>query len=191
MGRTAAVIDCVRLGLKGVHAKNQDSRNPAPARTPLFPSSILDRMNLLPRDRLFSMKPLLRLGTSIGDTFERNWATCQQLADVGTQSDPTRVETPLNWPVESAGNSVDGPPLARTQSVIWKQVVKAAATNLDLRIRNLPPDNPVQMAWVNADRNSNMLANVIPTEQYKLTNNEFYCATSTCLGIPNPVCIPT
>ena len=190
VGRTAAVIDCVRLGLKGVHAKNQDSRNPAPARTPLFPSSILDRMNLLPRDRLFGMKPLLRLGTSIGDTFERNWATCQQLADVGTQSDPTRVETPLNWPVESAGNSVDGPPLARTQSVIWKQVVKAAATNLDLRIRNLPPDNPVQMAWVNADRNSNMLANVIPTEQYKLTNNEFYCATSTCLGIPNPVCIP-
>ena len=42
VGRTAAVIDCVRLGLKGVHAKNQDSRNPAPARTPLFPSSILD-----------------------------------------------------------------------------------------------------------------------------------------------------
>ena len=38
----------------------------------------------LPPD-LYGMRPLLRLGTSIGEAFERNWATCQQLADEGTQ----------------------------------------------------------------------------------------------------------
>ena len=70
--------------------------NPAPARAPLFPSSILYKMSLATSGRLFGMRPLLRLGTSIGDTFERNWATCQQLADEGTQNDPMRVETPLN-----------------------------------------------------------------------------------------------
>ncbi len=35
-----------------------------------------------------------------------------------------------------------------------------------------------------------MFANVIPTEQYNLKNEEFWCAVSTSLGIPNPVCIP-
>ena len=147
---------------------------------------MLDKMSLATSGRLFGMRPLLRLGTSIGDTFERNWATCQQLADEGTQNDPMRVETPLNWPVESAGNSVDGTPLMRVQNVIWRKV---AATNLDLQIRNLPPDNPVQLAWVSADRNSTMFANVIPIILYKL-NEEFHSAASVCLGIPNPVCIP-
>jgi hypothetical protein len=97
------------------------------------------------------MRPLLRLGTRIGEAFERNWATCQQLADEGTQSDPTRVETLLNWPAERAGNSADGKPLPRVQSALWRKIAKAAATNLDLQIRNLPSSNPVQLAWVNAD----------------------------------------
>ncbi len=101
VGRTAAV-DCARLGLTGAHAKNQDPRNLAPARAPVFPSSILGKMSLATSGRLFGMRPLLRLGASIGDTFERNSATCQQLADEGTQNDPMRVETPLNWPVENS-----------------------------------------------------------------------------------------
>jgi hypothetical protein len=111
-------------------------------------------------------------------------------SDEGTQNDPMRVETPLNWPVESAGNSVDGTPLMRVQNVIWRKVAKVAATNLDLQIRNLPPDNPIHLAWANADRNTTMFANVIPTKLYDLTNEEFHSAASVCLGIPNPVCIP-
>ncbi len=35
-----------------------------------------------------------------------------------------------------------------------------------------------------------MFASVIPTEQYNLKNEELWCAASTGLGIPNPVCIP-
>jgi hypothetical protein len=151
VGRTAAVIDWfkkvrLQVGLKGLHARNRDPSNPAPARTPLFPSSILNRMRSATRGSLFGMKPLLRQNTSIGDTFTRNWATCQQLANEGTQNDPTRVETPLNWPAESAGNTVNGMPLMRTQNVLWRQVVKVAATNLDMQIRNLQPDNSVQGA---------------------------------------------
>ncbi len=169
-----------------MHAKNQDDGKRTPTRAPLFPSCILDKMNLATSGRLFGMRPLLRLGTSIGDAFVRNWATCQQLADAGTQSDPMRVETPLNWPVESAGNSVDGTPLIRVQKVIWRMVAKIAATNLDLQIRNLPPDNPVQLAWVNADRHTTMFTNVIPTKLYDLTNQELHSAASVCLGIPNP-----
>ena len=151
---------------------------------------MVDKMSLATRGRLFGMRPLLRLGTSIGDTFERNWATCQQLADEGTQSDPTRVETLLNWPVESAGNSGDGKPLMRVQNVIWRRVAKVAATNLDLQIRNPPTGNPVQLAWLNADRNTTVFANVIPTKLHELTNQELHRAASVCLGIPNPVCIP-
>jgi hypothetical protein len=40
------------------------------------------------------------------------------------------------------------------------------------------------------DQQSTMFANVIPTEQYNRTNEEFWCAASTSLGIPIPVCIP-
>ena len=70
MGRTAAVIDCMRLGLKGVHAKNRDEGNRAPTRAPLFPSCILDKMSLATSGSLlvFGMRPLLRLGTSISDS---------------------------------------------------------------------------------------------------------------------------
>ena len=46
------------------------------------------------------------------------------------------------------------------------------------------------MARTNRDQQSTMFANVIPTEQYNLTNEEFWCAVSTSLGIPNPVCMP-
>ena len=48
------------------------------------------------------------------------------------------------------------------------------------------------MAWTNRDQHSTimMFANVIPTEQYNLKNEELWCAASTSLGIPNPVCIP-
>jgi hypothetical protein len=69
-------------------------------------------------------------------------------------------------------------------------MVKAMADRLDLRIRALNPANPVYLAWVHRDRHSTMFANVIPTEQYNLTNEEFSCAVSTSLGITNPVCIP-
>ena len=48
----------------------------------------------------------------------------------------------------------------------------------------------MQLAWANADRNSTVFANVIPTKLYKLTNQELHSAASVCLGIPNPVCIP-
>ena len=68
--------------------------------------------------------------------------------------------------------------------------MKARADKLDLKIRALHPANPVYMAWTNRDQHSTMFANVIPTEQYNLTNEEFWCAASTSLGIPNPVCIP-
>jgi hypothetical protein len=139
---------------------------------------------------LFGMKPLLALQTSIGAAFEVNWATCQQIADEGTQLDPTQIETPLNWPPERAGSSVEGKPLMQTQKTIWRQMVKAMADRLDLRIRALNPANPVYMAWINRDPHSTMFANVIPTEQYNLANEEFSCAVSTSLGITNPVCIP-
>ena len=115
------------------------------------------------------MKPLLSLQTSIGEAFEVNWATCQQLADEGTQLDPTQIETPLNWPPERAGNSVEGTPLTQTQKTLWRQIVKVKADNLDLKIRALNPANPVYMAWVHRDRQSTIFANVIPTEQYNLT----------------------
>ncbi len=100
---------------------------------------------------------------------EINWATCQQLADEGSQPDPTRIETPLNWPPERAGSSVEGTRLARTQKTLWRQVVKVRADKLDLKIRALQPANPVYMAWTNRDQHSTMFANVIPTEQYNLT----------------------
>ncbi len=74
----------MRLGLKGVHAKSRDEGNRAPTRAPLFPSCILEKMSLATRGSLCGMRPLLRLGTRIGEAFERNWATCQQLADEGT-----------------------------------------------------------------------------------------------------------
>ncbi len=61
------------------------------------------------------------------EAFEVNWATCQQLADEGSQRDPTRIETPLNWPPERAGSSVEGTRLVQTQKTICRQVVKARA----------------------------------------------------------------
>ena len=98
------------------------------------------------------MEPLLSLQTSIGEAFEVNWATCQQLADEGSQRDPTQIETPLNWPPERAGSSVEGMRLARTQKALWRQVVKARADKLDLKIRALHPANPVYMAMVMATK---------------------------------------
>jgi hypothetical protein len=132
------------------------------------------------------MKPLLALQTSIGAAFEVNWATCQQMADEGTQLDPTQIETPLTWPPERAGSSVEGTPLAQTQKTLWRQMVKAMADRLDLRIRALNPANPVYLAWIHRDRHSTMFANVIPTEQYNFTNEELSCAVSTSLGITTP-----
>ena len=75
------------VGLKGVHAKSPDEGNRAPTRAPLFPSCILEKMSLATRGSLFGMRlgRPLRLSTRIGEAFERNWATCQQLADEGTQ----------------------------------------------------------------------------------------------------------
>jgi hypothetical protein len=69
------------------------------------------------------------------------------MADEGSQPDPTRIETPLNWPPERAGSSVEGTRLARTQKTLWRQVVKVRADKLDLKIRALHPANPVYMAW--------------------------------------------
>jgi hypothetical protein len=69
-------------------------------------------------------------------------------------------------------------------------VTKQTATDLDLKIRTPHPASPVYMAWTNRDRHSTMYANVIPTEQYKLTNEELWRAASTSFGITNPVCLP-
>ena len=68
--------------------------------------------------------------------------------------------------------------------------MKVKADKLDLKIRDLNPANPVFMAWVHRDRQSTIFANVIPTEQYNFTNEEFCCAASAVLGITNPLCIP-
>ena len=35
-----------------------------------------------------------------------------------------------------------------------------------------------------------MFAALIPTEQYKLTNQQLYCAASMSVGTLNPICIP-
>ena len=61
-----------------------------------------------------------------------------------------RIETPLNWPAKHAGTgrSVGGSQLMQTQKTYWRQVTKAMAMDLDMRIRALNPANPVQMAWV-------------------------------------------
>jgi hypothetical protein len=198
VGRVACVIDCTRRGIgsaevrttrRGIgsaEVRNQGPNNQAPACIPLFPANLLDKMRRATGGSLFGMKPLLSLQTSIGEAFEVNWATCQQLADEGTQLDPTQIETPLNWPPERAGNSVEGTPLMQTQKTLWRQIVKVKADNPDLKIRALNPANPVYMAWVHRDRQSTIFANVIPTEQYNLTNDEFCCAASAVLGITNP-----
>ena len=190
VGRVACVLDCTRRGIGSAEVRNQGPNNPAPARIPLFPASLLDRMRLATGGSLFGMKPLLSLQTSIGEAFEVNWATCQQLADEGTQLDPTQIETPLNWPPEQAGSSVEGTPLVQTQKTLWRQMVKVTADKLDLKIRALHSANPVYMAWIHRDRHSTMFANVIPTDQYNLTNEEFWTAVSSSLGITNPLCIP-
>ncbi len=102
----------------------------------------------------------------------------------GSQRDPTQIETPLNWPPERAGSSVEGTRLARTQKALWRQVVKARADKLDLKIRALHPANPVYMARTKRDQHSTMFATVIPTEQYNLTNEEL-CGVNE-LGNPQP-----
>ena len=61
--------------------------------------------------------------------------------------------------------------------------MKARADKLDLKIRALHPANPVYMAWTNRDQHSTMFANVIPTEQYNLKNEEFWCAASFLIEI--------
>ena len=190
VGRVACVIDCVRRGMGSAEVRNQGSSNPTPARIPLFPANILDKLRLTTGGSLVGMKSFLRLQTSIGDAFEINWAACQQSANEGTQLDLARIETPLNWPAKHAGRSVDGTPLAQTQKTLWRQVAKATATDLDMRIRALNPANPVQMAWINRDRHTTMFASVIPTAQYNLTNEELWCAAASSLGIENPVCLP-
>ena len=190
VGRVACVIDCVRRGMGSAEVRNQGSSNQTPARIPLFPANILDKLRLTTGGSLVGMKSFLRLQTSIGDAFEINWAACQQSANEGTQLDLARIETPLNWPAKHAGRSVDGTPLAQTQKTLWRQVAKATATDLDMRIRALNPANPVQMAWINRDRHSTMFASVIPTAQYNLTNEELWCAAASSLGIENPVCLP-
>ncbi len=119
------------------------------------------------REARWSVWSLSCPATSIGEAFEVNWATCQQLADEGSQLDPTRIEIPLNWPpeLERAGSSVEGTRLAQTQQALWRQVAKARADKLDLKIRALHPASPVYMAWPNRDQHSTMFADVIPTEQ--------------------------
>jgi hypothetical protein len=52
------------------------------------------------------------------------------------------------------------------------------------------PSNLVYQAHVNSDRHTNMFAALIPTEQYKLTNQQLYCAASMSVGTPSPICIP-
>ncbi len=97
LGRVACGIDCVWRGPGMADARNQGTSNPAPARIPLFPATLLNKMRRATGGSLVGMEPLLSLQTSIGEAFEVNWATCQQLADEGSQLDPTQIETPLNW----------------------------------------------------------------------------------------------
>ncbi len=87
MGRVACVIECLWRGLGKADARNQGTSNPAPARMPLFPATLLDKMRLATggSESLVGMEPLLSLQTSIGEAFEVNWATCQQSADEGSQ----------------------------------------------------------------------------------------------------------
>jgi hypothetical protein len=66
-----------RLGHLGVC---QGTSNPAPARIPLFPATLLDKMRRATGGSLVGMEPPLCLQTSIGEAFEENWATCQQPA---------------------------------------------------------------------------------------------------------------
>ncbi len=145
VGRVACVIGCLRRGLGKADARNQGTSNPAPraARIPLFPATLLDKMRRATGGSLVGMGPLLSLQTSIGEAFEVNWATCQQSADEGSQPDPTQIETPLNWPPERAGSAVEGARPAQTQRALWRQVVKARADKLDLKIRAHQPTNPV------------------------------------------------
>ena len=79
-----SLIDCVWRGLGKADARNQGTSNPAPARAriPLFPATLLDKMRRATGGSLVDMEPLLSLQTSIGEAFEVNWATCQQLADL-------------------------------------------------------------------------------------------------------------
>ena len=93
VGRVACVIDCLWRGLGKADARNQGTSNPAPARIPLFPATLLDKMRRATGGSLVGMEPLLSLQTSIGEAFVINWATCQQLADEGSQRDPTQIET--------------------------------------------------------------------------------------------------
>ena len=98
-------------------------------------------MRSVTRGSLFGMKLFLDLNTSIGEAFKVNWATCQQLANEGTQSDPTRVETPLNlnWPVESSSESVGQVPLLpcahRRATGIVPRHGELAATGIEGRAR--------------------------------------------------------
>jgi hypothetical protein len=180
IGAAANTIDCVHLGLG-------KPGTPA-ASTPLFPPSILSRMNMHadPRRRL---QGFLDLGTERGAAFERAWEWCQQKADEGTQNDPTRIETPLNWPAGAAGSSADGKILTKVQKVIGGLIAKVEAAQLDRDIRALDSSNPVQMAWMNSDLHSNCFAAVIPTLAYDLTNDEFAAAAATNAGMPNPPCL--
>ena len=106
VGRVACVIDCLWRGLGKADARNQGTSNPAPARIPLFPATLLDKMRRATGGSLVGMEPPLSLQTSIGEAFE--------VADEGSisikkgsQRDPTQIETPLNWPPERAGSSIE------------------------------------------------------------------------------------
>ena len=76
-GRVACVIDCTKRGIGSADVRNRGLNNQTPARTSLFPDSLLDRMRRATGGPLFGMKPLLALQTSVGAAFEVNWATCQ------------------------------------------------------------------------------------------------------------------
>jgi hypothetical protein len=74
VGRVACVIDCFWRGLpvgKADAARNQGTSNPAPARIPLFPSTLLDKMRRATGGSLVGIRPLLYLQTSIGEAFSR------------------------------------------------------------------------------------------------------------------------
>ena len=54
----------------------------------------------------------------------------------------------------------------------------------------MDPSHPVCQAYHNKDEYGNMLAGVIPTEQYDLANEEPATAAATNGGLPSPMCLP-
>ncbi|MEC8422754.1 MAG: hypothetical protein VX000_03190, partial [Myxococcota bacterium] len=95
--------------------------------------------------------------------------------------------------VESAGLLVDdnGRPNRDThklQHLVTEQVEKHARSSLDARIRRLPADDMRLVAWLNTNKTSTVWLNALPTEDDRLTCNEFAEVAARYYGMPSPAC---